>query len=77
MTLKEELKELFVVCIFLADDNYLLIETLLLLKYEVLNKYKPFYDTELTSLTTYIYGIDEETVVENFQTLPLSLPKLW
>ena len=58
-----------------ADDNYLLIGNTASIEvaYEVLNKYKPFYDTELTfASTTYIYGIDEETVVENFPDTELS-----
>ena len=58
-----------------ADDNYLLIGNTASIEvaYEVLNKYKPFYDTELTfASTTYIYGIDEETVVENFPDTDLS-----
>ena len=59
-----------------ADDNYLLIGNTASIEvaYEVLNKYKPFYDTELTfASTTYIYGIDEETVVENFPDTELSM----
>ena len=58
-----------------ADDNYLLIGNTASIEvaYEVLNKYKPFYDTELTfASTTYIYGIDEETLIENFPDTELS-----
>ena len=58
-----------------ADNNFLLIGNTASIEvaYEVLNKYKPFYDTELTfASTTYIYGIDEETVIENFPDTELS-----
>ena len=58
-----------------SDNNFLLIGNTASLEvaHEVLNKYKPFYDTELTfASTTYIYGIDEETVVENFPDTELS-----
>ena len=40
--------------------------------HEVLNKYKPFYDTELTLASTTIFIIDEETVIENFPDTELS-----
>ena len=41
--------------------------------HEVLNQYKPFYDTELSfASTTNIYGIDEETVIKNFPDTELS-----
>ena len=66
----------FVVCKETSsDNNFLLIGNTASIEvaHEVLNKYKPFYDTELTfASTTYIYGIDEETVVENFPDTELS-----
>ena len=58
-----------------ADDNYLLIGNTASIEVarEVLNKYKPFYDTDLTfASTTYVYGIDEETLIENFPDTELS-----
>ena len=66
----------FVVCReTCADDNFLLIGNTASIEVarEVLNKYKPFYDTELTfASTTYVYGIDEETLIENFPDTELS-----
>ena len=66
----------FVVCKETSsDNNFLLIGNTASIEvaYEVLNKYKPFYDTELTfASTTYIYGIDEETLIENFPDTELS-----
>lgn len=58
-----------------ADDNFLLIGNTASIEvaHEVLNQYKPFYDTELSfASTTNIYGIDEETVIKNFPDTELS-----
>ena len=58
-----------------SDNNFLLIGNTASIEVarEVLNKYKPFYDTELTfASTTYVYGIDEETLIENFPDTELS-----
>ena len=58
-----------------SDNNFLLIGNTASIEvaHEVLNKYKPFYDTELTfASTTYVYGIDEETLIENFPDTELS-----
>ena len=66
----------FVVCKETSsDNNFLLIGNTASIEVarEVLNKYKPFYDTELTfASTTYVYGIDEETLIENFPDTELS-----
>ena len=66
----------FVVCKETSsDNNFLLIGNTASIEvaHEVLNKYKPFYDTELTfASTTYVYGIDEETLIENFPDTELS-----
>ena len=66
----------FVVCKETStDDNFLLIGNTASIEVasEVLNKYKPFYDTDLTfASTTYVYGIDEETLIENFPDTELS-----
>ena len=66
----------FVVCKETSsDNNFLLIGNTASIEAarEVLNKYKPFYDTELTfASTTYVYGIDEETLIENFPDTELS-----
>ena len=66
----------FVVCKETSsNNNFLLIGNTASIEaaHEVLNKYKPFYDTELTfASTTYIYGIDEETLIENFPDTELS-----
>ena len=66
----------FVVCKETSsDNNFLLIGNTASIEvaHEVLNKYKPFYDTELTfASTTYVYGIDEETLIENFPGTKLS-----
>jgi|TARA_B100002051_G_scaffold67211_1_gene63757 folate-binding protein YgfZ len=66
----------FVVCKETSsDNNFLLIGNTASIEvaHEVLNKYKPFYDTELTfASTTYIYGIDEETLIENFPDTELT-----
>ena len=58
-----------------ADDNFLLIGNTASIEvaHEVLNQYKPFYETELSfASTTNIYGIDEETVIKNFPDTELS-----
>ena len=58
-----------------ADDNFLLIGNTASIEvaHEVLNQYKPFYDTELSfASTTNIYGIDEETVIKNYPDTELS-----
>ena len=66
----------FVVCKETSsDNNFLLIGNTASIEvaHEVLNKYKPFYDTELTfASTTYVYGIDEETLIENFPDTELT-----
>ena len=66
----------FVVCKETStDDNFLLIGNTASIEVasEVLNKYKLFYDTDLTfASTTYVYGIDEETLIENFPDTELS-----
>ncbi len=58
-----------------ADDNFLLIGNSASIEVarEILNKYKPFYDTEMSfASTTYIYGIDKETLIKNFPDTELS-----
>ncbi|MAS02154.1 MAG: hypothetical protein CMD48_02135 [Gammaproteobacteria bacterium] len=66
----------FVVCKETSsDNNFLLIGNTASIEvaHEVLNKYKPFYDTDLTfASTTYVYGIDEETLIENFPDTELT-----
>ena len=66
----------FVVCKETSsDNNFLLIGNTASIEVarEVLNKYKPFYDSELTfASTTYVYGIDEETLIENFPDTELT-----
>ena len=66
----------FVVCKETSsDNNFLLIGNTASIEvaHEVLNQYKPFYDTELSfASTTNIYGIDEETVIKNFPDTELS-----